>query len=121
MSDEIRNAEEQSATDDLKIKLLGRDAKISDSGRTMPIQEIRQNVAKNPKNVVIGMADGKRRIGLYRNTYKLDTIEIEAADDLSDSQIREFIKKKILAGDFDYQITTFYNVLRKGINKGDSL
>jgi hypothetical protein len=120
MADEIIT-DEQVAMDDLKIKFLGRDAKISDTGRAMPIEEIRQNVAKNRKNIVIGLADGKRRIGLYRNTYRLDTIEIENGDGYSDEQVREFVKQKILDGSFDHQITSVYAQLRKGIKKEDDL
>jgi len=122
MVEEIGETKEQVANaDDLKIKFLGRDAKNSDTGRAMPIEEIRQNVAKNRKNIVIGLAEGKRRIGLYRNTYKLDTIEIESEDDYTDEQIREFVKQKIIDGTFDRQITTVYAELRKGIKKDENI
>lgn len=87
----------------------------------MPIEEIRRNVAKNPKNIVIGIADGKRRIGLYRNTYRLDTIEFENGDHYTDEQIREFVKQKILAGEFDKEITEVYAKLRKGIRKDEDI
>jgi hypothetical protein len=121
MNEEIGMMEDQSVKDDLKIKFLGRDAKISDTGRAMPIEEIRRNVAKNPKNIVIGIADGERRVGLYRNTYRLDTIEIADSHDLTDEQIREFVKQRILDGTFDRQITTVYAELRKGIKKDENI
>jgi hypothetical protein len=113
MSEEIRNAEEQPATATLEIKLLDRNAPISDTGR-MPIEVVRKKVIQNPKNIVIGAVAGKKRIGLYRNTYKLITIEIENGNNLSDSQIREFVGKKILAGEFDIELTETYNKLRNG-------
>ncbi len=118
MNEEMKVEEEKSATATLEIKLLDRNAPISDTGR-MSIEAVRKGVIQNPKNIVIGTVAGKKRIGLYRNTYKLITIEIENGNNLSDSQIREFVERKTLAGEFDRELTETYNKLRKGVKVQD--
>jgi hypothetical protein len=109
MSDEMR--------DDLVVEFLDRTAPISDTGRVIPIEDVRKKVIQNPKNIVVGSFNGGKRVSVYRNTYRVATLAIKNGEDSTNEQIREFVKRKIMNGDFDKEITQVYAQLRKGLTE----
>ena len=105
--------------EDLEIEFLDRTAPISDTGRVIPIEEVRKKVIQNPKNLVVGSFNGGKRVSVYRNTYRVATLAIKNGEDSTNEQIREFVKQKIINGGFDKEITQVYAQLRKGLKVQD--
>jgi hypothetical protein len=119
MTDEKKKDESLNVTDDqaflddldaLKIEFLDLSAPVSNSRRSDSIEDIRERVANSERTIRIGDYNGQKRIVLQRNTVRLKifTVPVEAQA-LTDDQVREWVRRKIRRGDFDYEITTLYH------------
>jgi hypothetical protein len=103
----------------MEYKVLDRDASISLRGKKKTVEEIRETVARNERNIRIGTYYGKRRAGIYRNGIKVVVLEIEDKT-LAPERIREELKQEILNGMFDEQLTILYGeLLRERRKKKD--
>jgi hypothetical protein len=119
-SDDGPATKDDERKDVLEIEVLDRTAPVSDTGRVIPIEDVRKKVIQNAKNIVVGSFKGGKRVSLYRNTYRVTTFAIKNDEDWTTDQIRERVKQKVLNGDFDREITEVYAELRKGIKREET-
>ena len=105
---EDSNADE---LDDLRIEFLDRSAPVSNARKSVSIEELREKVARSSRTILVGDFNGKKRIAIQRNTIRLVTFDIDNEKNLTDAQIRHWVRTKLLNGDFDHEITTLYNEL----------
>lgn len=73
-----------------------------------PIQNIREAVVSNNNSIHVRWYKGALRAAIYRNAVKVGVIEV-TDNDLTEEQVREEIKKEILGGAFDNELTDIYN------------
>jgi hypothetical protein len=111
--DSINGEDDETLLDDLdalKIEFLDLSTPLSNARRSDAIEDIRERVINSKKGIRIGSVRGQKQVVIQRNGVRVKNFVIPVeAQAFTDDQILKWVTRKIRRGDFDQEITTFYN------------
>jgi hypothetical protein len=105
----------------MEFKQLDRTEPISSKRCSIftpsPVEKVRTQIVRGTggrqKSILIRTFKDKKRVSIYRGNTKVVALEIK--EDLSDEEILKEIKREILSGRFDYEITEGFTLIQKTI------